>query len=253
MTHRAGVAFRFFAALLVARGEPNSVACQEPSPHAGRPITNGAGQPSLLPGQVLPASSERPFDTWALLLPYRAGVEIWVRNPTADSVFVTRITLAGCLNLATICGPTDLHLVLGHNDSAATIILRPRIWDQRYEYRVAWEWSLPAEYHPDVDEGGHELHLPIESWVLPSAERQQVTIMARNTSQDTVVVTRVDLTECENLRVGCGSTFLNIRLAPGDSARTATFQPARWGEPYGFHLGWQWTIPAPRSRDSNTP
>lgn len=219
---------------------PSARPTQDLPVRAGLPVNNGEGQPSRLPGQDSPASADRPFDTWTMALPYRRGVTIWARNPSADTVTITNITLADCLNLATPCGPTDLNLVLGQGDSAEAITIRPKIWDDQFTYRVSWKWMFPATVIPTGAGAGDGPALPFAVWGQTSEERHEVAVMAKNTSSDTVIISRVRLSDCKNIGINCDSVRLNLRIAPGDSASTIILRPERWGEPLGFHADWEW-------------
>ncbi len=210
---------------------------------AGQPISSGQGQTSRLPGQDSPASADRPFDTWTMALPYRRGVTIWARNPSADTVTITGIALADCQNLTTPCGPTDLNLVLGQGDSTEAMTIRPKIWDEQFTYRVSWRWMLPATVIPTGSGTGDGPALPFAVWGQTSEKRQEVAVMARNTSSDTVIISRVRLSDCTNIGIECGAVRLDLRIAPGDSASTSILRPERWGEPLGFHLDWEWHWP----------
>lgn len=209
---------------------------------AGQPATSGAGQPARLPREGSPASADRPFDTWTVVLPYRQGVTIWARNPAADTVIITQFTLSDCFNLATPCGPSDLHLALGQGDSAEVITLRPKVWNDQFTYRPGWKWEFPANQHMVADDSGNEAPLPFAVWAQSDSASREVLLMARNTSSRTVIVKGLRLSNCENIGSGgCGAHPLDLRLAPGDSTATVVLRPKQWGEPFRIDLNWEWT------------
>jgi hypothetical protein len=189
------------------------------------------------------ASVDLPFETWTVLLPYRRGVTIWARNADADTVALTRATLSACSNISNACGPKDLDLVLGPGDSAEVMTLRPKVWDDQYSYQVAWEWKFPVDQRPKPSGAGDGAQLPFAVWAQTSEERHEVALMARNTSAVTVIISQVQLSDCENIGITCGAFRLNVRLAPGDSASTIILRPDHWGESFRFHLDWEWTSP----------
>jgi hypothetical protein len=212
------------------------------SVRAGQPATSGAGQPARLPQGGSPASADRPFDTWTVALPYRQAVTIWARNPAADTIVITEFSLSDCFNLATPCGPTDLHLALGPGDSAEVITLRPKVWNDQFTYRPGWRWTFPANQRMAADNAGDEPPLPLAVWAQSDSARREVVLMARNTSTESVIVTGLRLADCENIAGGgCGAHPLDLRLAPGDSAAAVVLKPKRWGDPFRINLKWEWT------------
>ena len=223
---------------------PSARPTQDLPVRAGLPVNNGEGQPYRLPGQDSPANADRPFDLWTMVLPYRRGVTIWARNPFADTVTITRITLSECRNLTTPCEATDLNLVLGQGDSAEAITVRSKIWNEDFTYRASWNWLFPADQRMTESGAGDGPRLPLAVWGETSEERHEVVVMARNTSPDTVIISRVRLSDCKNIGISCDTVLLDLRIAPGDSASTIILRPERWGEPLGFHLDWEWNWPS---------
>lgn len=206
-------------------------------------LSMGLTLPSRVPAQDSTSHADRPFETWTMVLPYRRGVTIWARNQTTDTVAITRVTLSACFNISNACGPTDLDLKLGPEDSAEVMTLRPKVWDDRYAYQVAWEWSFPSDLRVAASDSGDEDQPPFDVWVRPSADRGELALMARNTSTDAIMVTHLVVSACKNIANGCGSIPLKLRLAPGDSAEAAVIRPDHWGESFNFNLKWEWTWP----------
>ncbi len=75
---------------------------------------------------------------------------------------------------------------------------------------------------------------------LPSRGGQVVWI--QNISSDTISLTRVHVSRCLNIGVGCGTTELSLVLSPNDSLPALTIRPRLWDDRYGYQLSWEWTI-----------
>ena len=89
---------------------------------------------------------------------------------------------------------------------------------------------------------------PFHTWPVTLPYRRGVVIWARNTSQDTVSITQVEVSRCLNIGAGCGLTRLTVVLAPGDSSSTVTIRPRLWDDRYVYQLSWGWQVrsgPAP--------
>ena len=81
---------------------------------------------------------------------------------------------------------------------------------------------------------------PFDTWARTLPYRRGVVIWARNTSQDTVAITQVEVSHCLNIGAGCGLTPLTVVLAPGDSSPTVTIRPRLWDDRYVYQLSWDW-------------
>lgn len=197
--------------------------------------------PTCLPAQDATSRSQRPFETWTMLRPLRRGVTIWARNPTADTVAITRATLSACINIAGACGPTDLDLRLGPGDPAAVMDLEPKAWEDHYAYKVSWEWTIPSDLRMSATGGTDQGQLPFAVWVRRLTDQHELALMTRNTSTDTLIITHVLLSSCTSLATGCGPTPLRLRVAPGNSAPALTIRPRQRGASSTFDLNWEWT------------
>lgn len=222
--------------------QQDSLPVDNPSARPATAPPAHAGQPARFSKGHSPASTDRPFETWTVVLPYRRGVTIWARNPAAVTIIITQFSLSACFNLATPCGPTDLRLALGQGDSAEVITIRPKVWNDQYTYRPSWKWIFPADQRMSADNPGDEPPLPFAVWAQSDSARREVVLMARNTSTESVIITGLVLSNCENIaRGGCGAHSLDLRLAPGDSAATVVLRPTKWEEPFRIDLDWVWT------------
>lgn len=84
---------------------------------------------------------------------------------------------------------------------------------------------------------------PFDTWTLLLPARRGVTIWARNTSVDTIVITELSLSACFNLSTPCGPASLNLVLGAGDSAEVITLRPKVWDDQFSYKPGWKWIIP----------
>ncbi len=103
--------------------------------------------PRALPAQAA-ADTTPILRSWRRTPPYRRGVVIWVANQGQESVRIRAVTVNRCLNIGAGCGTTPLSLLLAPGDSATALIIRPRLWGDRYVYTLSWEWETGAAAAP---------------------------------------------------------------------------------------------------------
>ncbi len=98
--------------------------------------------------EQVPDNADRPFQTWKQTLPYRRGVVIWLRSTGPDTLHIKRVTVSQCLNIGAGCGETELNLWVAPGDSVSVLTIRPRLWDDRYVYQLAWDWEVRSVAPP---------------------------------------------------------------------------------------------------------
>ncbi|MEO8199807.1 MAG: hypothetical protein ABI679_04725 [Gemmatimonadota bacterium] len=84
---------------------------------------------------------DSPLVTWEDFLPGRAGVVLWVRNPTKDSIRVDSIHIEACINVRRGCGSRAMDLVLAPGTRKQLARLEPAVRNDRFGYRWSLDWK----------------------------------------------------------------------------------------------------------------
>jgi hypothetical protein len=83
-----------------------------------------------------------PLITWEDLLPARRGAVLWVRNPTADTVWLDSLHVESCLNIRRGgCGTRPLGLVLAPGASRKLHRLEPAVPQDAFSYQWFLDWK----------------------------------------------------------------------------------------------------------------
>lgn len=69
-------------------------------------------------------------------------------------------------------------------------------------------------------------------------------VVVENRSTQPVVVTSLNLRECENIKNRCGVTRMRLRVAAGETRRITTVQVADPNRAFNFRYGWTWEVDA---------
>ena len=83
---------------------------------------------------------------------------------------------------------------------------------------------------------------PFRTWAQALPYHRGVVVWLQNTGADTLHVTRVTASNCQNIGAGCGVTELGLEVAPRDSVAALTVRPRLWDDRYGYQLSWDWEI-----------
>jgi hypothetical protein len=83
-----------------------------------------------------------PLVTWEDLLPARRGVLLWVKNPTADTVWLDSLHVEACLNIRRPgCGTRPLGIALPPGSSTELHRLEPAVPSDAFSYRWFLDWK----------------------------------------------------------------------------------------------------------------
>lgn len=91
---------------------------------------------------LLAQADSSPLVTWEHLLPARRGAVLWVRNPTADTVWLDSLHVEGCLNIRRGgCGTRPLGLALAPGASKELHRLEPAVPRDAFSYQWFLDWK----------------------------------------------------------------------------------------------------------------
>jgi hypothetical protein len=83
-----------------------------------------------------------PLLTWEDILPARRGALLWVRNPTADTVWLDSLHVENCRNIRRGgCGSRRLGLALPPGASKQLHRLEPAVTNDAFSYRWFLDWK----------------------------------------------------------------------------------------------------------------
>lgn len=83
-----------------------------------------------------------PLITWEDVLPARRGAVLWVRNPTADTVWLDSLHVESCLNIRRGgCGTRALGIALAPGTSKQLHRLEPAVPGDAFGYQWSLDWN----------------------------------------------------------------------------------------------------------------
>lgn len=98
--------------------------------------------PAAEPGAAQEDSVRSPLVTWEDLLPARRGAVLWVKNPSADSVWLDSLYVESCRNIRRGgCGTRPLGLVLPPGASMELHRLEPAVARDAFNYQWYLDWK----------------------------------------------------------------------------------------------------------------
>jgi len=96
-----------------------------------------------VPASLSAQADSIPLVTWEDLLPARGGAVLWVRNPTADTVWLDSLHVEKCLNIRRGgCGTRPLGIGLPPGSSKRLYRLEPAVPNDAFSYRWYLDWRL---------------------------------------------------------------------------------------------------------------
>lgn len=99
--------------------------------------------PAAEPGAAQEDADRSPLVTWEDLLPARRGAVLWVKNPSADSVWLDSLHVESCLNIRRSgCRTRPLGLVLPPGASKELHRLEPAVPRDAFSYRWYLDWRI---------------------------------------------------------------------------------------------------------------
>ena len=95
-----------------------------------------------IPGPLSGQADSIPLVTWEDLLPARGGVVLWVRNPTADTVWLDSLHVEQCLNIRRGgCGTRPVGIALPPGGSRQLQRLEPAVRQDAFSYHWFLDWK----------------------------------------------------------------------------------------------------------------
>jgi hypothetical protein len=83
-----------------------------------------------------------PLITWENMLPARGGAVLWVRNPTADTVWLDSLHVEKCHNIRRGgCGSLPLGIALPPGGSKRLHRLEPAVPSDAFSYHWFLDWN----------------------------------------------------------------------------------------------------------------
>jgi hypothetical protein len=96
----------------------------------------------LVAGSLAAQVDSSPLITWEDLLPARRGALLWVRNPTADTVWLDSLHVENCLNIRRGgCGSRPVGLALPPGASKQLHRLEPAVTNDAFSYQWFLDWK----------------------------------------------------------------------------------------------------------------
>ena len=88
-------------------------------------------------------SAATPLITWEDLLPARGGAVLWVRNPTADTIWLDSLHVEKCLNIRRGgCGSRALGIALPPGGVKRLHRLEPAVSRDAFSYHWFLDWTI---------------------------------------------------------------------------------------------------------------
>lgn len=95
-----------------------------------------------LAGNVYAQADSTPLVTWEDMLPSRGGAVLWVRNPTADTIWIDSLHVEKCLNIRRGgCGSRPLGIALPPGSSKQIHRLEPAVRQDAFSYQWFLDWK----------------------------------------------------------------------------------------------------------------
>ena len=96
----------------------------------------------LVSTPLVAQADSTPLITWEDLLPARRGALLWVKNPTADTVWLDSLHVESCLNIRRGgCGTRALGIALAPGASKQLLRLEPAVPSDAFGYQWFLDWK----------------------------------------------------------------------------------------------------------------
>jgi len=163
------------------------------------------------------------------VMPGREGVTTWtdrdvdgrssnihLRNNGDAPLRITSVELYNCVNVNQPCLPMDPRITVGPGQQVTVMTVGPA--DPQFGY------SFQVRFHTDAVRTARAPD-PIETWTEPERNGDGFRILFRNNTSVPIRIASLELYDCENVNEECGTTVLDVPLAPGQSAIVKTVRP----------------------------
>jgi hypothetical protein len=96
----------------------------------------------LVSAPLTAQTDSTPLITWEDILPARRGAVLWVRNPTADTVWVDSLHVEKCMNIRrAACGSRAVGIALPPGASKELHRLEPAVPNDAFGYQWFLDWK----------------------------------------------------------------------------------------------------------------
>lgn len=100
---------------------------------------------SFISSTLAAQTDPSPLVTWEDVLPARGGAVLWVRNATADTVWIDSLHVEQCLNIRRGgCGSRALGIALPPGGSRRLHRLEPAVPADAFSYQWFLDWTIPT-------------------------------------------------------------------------------------------------------------